>query len=76
MKQKIYPDPHGLDTWDAETRGRCFVHLCNSEMFSEITGEPPPPSPISADSYKAHGLPWYDLYDEHAAALDVTPELA
>ena len=76
MKQKVYPDPHGLDTWDLTRSGRCFVHLCNSELYAEITGQPAPASPISADSYKAHGLPWYDLYDEGAAALDTTAKLA
>jgi hypothetical protein len=76
MKQKVYPDPHGLDTWDVSRSGRCFVHLCNSELYAEITGQPAPPSPVSADSYKAHGLPWFDLYDEGAPALDTTGKLA
>ncbi|MCA9576318.1 MAG: hypothetical protein R3B40_22945 [Polyangiales bacterium] len=76
MKQKVYPDPHGLDTWDLSRSARCFVHLCNSELYAEITGQPAPPSPISASSYKAHGLPWFDLYDEGASALDTTSKLA
>lgn len=76
MKQKVYPDPYGADTWDLTRSGRCFVHLCNSELYTEITGLPAPSSPISADSYRAHGLPWFDVYDEGAAALDTTSTLA
>ena len=76
MQQKLYPDPHGRDTWDLTQSGRCFVHLCNSELYSAITGEPAPASPVDANSYKAHGFPWFQLYDEGAPALDTTPTLA
>lgn len=65
MKQKIYPDPHGIDTWDRENSHRLFVHIVNSEMWREITGEAPPPSPITAKTYAQRRLPWFDLYDEH-----------
>jgi hypothetical protein len=69
MKQKIYPDRHGIETWDPGKSGRIFVHIVNSEMWRDITGEPPPPSPVSARTYAQHGLPWFALYDEHLAAL-------
>lgn len=69
MQQKLYPDPHGVDTWDPNMSGRVFVHIVNSEMWRDITGEPPPPSPVSARTYAQHGLPWFALYDEHLAAL-------
>lgn len=64
MKQKIYPDPHGVDTWDQENYGRIFVHIVNSMMYREITGKEPPPTPITARTYTQYGLPWFDLYDE------------
>jgi len=64
MKQKLYPDPHGIDTWDVETQGRMFIHIVNSEMYEEITGKKPPKSPIDAQTYTQHGYPWYDLWDE------------
>jgi hypothetical protein len=71
MKQKIYPDPYGIDVWDQETYGRVFVHLLNSVQFAEITGIEPPPTPIDVQTYTAYGLPWFDLYDE--AKGDVAP---
>jgi hypothetical protein len=65
MKQKIYPDPHGIDTWDARNYGRVYVHIVNSMMYREITGKEPPQTPVTAPQYTANGLPWFDLYDEH-----------
>ena len=76
MKQKIYPDPHGIDTWDTTHTGRVFVHIVNSELWREITGEAPPPTPVTAREYAKHGLPWFDMYDEHAQTLDPTSTLA
>src|SRR5262249_42022478 len=46
MVQKIYPDPHGLATWDETNYGRVFVHIVNSRLWREITGEDPPPTPV------------------------------
>jgi len=76
MKQKIYPDPYGIQTWDPRRRGRLFVHLVNSQQWREITGEAPPESPVTAKEYAAHGMPWFDLYDDEARGLAATPELA
>jgi hypothetical protein len=63
--QKIYPDPYGIETWDESNYGRVFVHIVNSEMWREITGEDLPPTPVSAHTYTQHGFPWFKLYDEH-----------
>ncbi|MCA9971212.1 MAG: hypothetical protein KC425_13395 [Anaerolineales bacterium] len=71
MKQKIYPDPHGYDTWDVDTAVTVDVHIVNSLLYREITGQAPPPSPVSAQTYTQYGFPWFDLYDEHMA--DVRP---
>lgn len=76
MKQKIYPDPYGVDAWDLASRARVFVHVVNSELWREITGEEPPASPVTARSYAQAGLPWFDLYDEAAATIDPTATLA
>jgi hypothetical protein len=63
MKQKIYPDPFGVDTWDQEKSGRLFVHIVNAEQYEEITGEKPPAMPESAQSYAGS---WYGLDDKEA----------
>jgi hypothetical protein len=64
MHQEIYPDAYGIDTWDETNSGRVFVHIVNSMMYREITGEEPPATPVSARLYTEHGLPWFGLYDE------------
>lgn len=48
MKQDIYPDPHGVETWDTENFGKAYIHIVNSMDFREITGLEPPVTPISA----------------------------
>lgn len=75
MKQSIYPDPHGLATWDTEQTSRVFVHIVNSMMWREITGEEAPPTPITARDYAQHGLPWFELYDESLGAVSATETL-
>lgn len=75
MRQKIYPDTYGIDSWDPANTGRVFVHLVNSMAWREITGEEPPATPVSARSYSEHGLPWFDLYDEIEGDVSPAPEL-
>jgi hypothetical protein len=65
MEQKIYPDTYGPGTWDLEKKTTVRVHIVNSEIYRSITGEPAPPTPISARTYTEYGLPWFKLYDEH-----------
>ena len=70
------PDPHGLQTWDEASFGRVFVHIVNSTMWREITGEPTPPSPVTAKSYTAAGFPWFKLYDETEGDVAPSPVLS
>ncbi len=65
MRQKIYPDPHGISVWDEAQATRVVVHIVNSERFRELTGLEPPPTPIDMQTYNERGLPWFDVYDEH-----------
>ena len=71
MKQKIYPDPYGIDVWDQDNYGRVAIYIVNSTHFFELTGSQPPPTPVDSKSYTEYGLPWFDLYDEFKA--DVSP---
>ncbi len=69
LRQKIYPDPYGIDAWDAANRGAIFVHIMNAEQYRDVTGREPPPTTISSKTYTDNGLPWFDLYDESRASL-------
>src|SRR6516165_8351661 len=76
MKQEIYSDPFGLDDWDLNQKGRCFVHIANSLVWREITGRQPPTTPPTAKEYAKARLPWFDYYDDGAEALEGAPALA
>ena len=54
-------DEYGIDTWDQLNYGRLLVHLVDGEMFRQITGKEPPPTPISPETYAEAGLPWPEL---------------
>ena len=76
MKQEIYSDPFGLDDWEQDEKGRCFIHIANSLVWREITGRQPPTTPPTAKEYSKAGLPWFDYYDDGAEALEGAKELA
>jgi hypothetical protein len=76
MKQKIYPDPYGISSWDLENRGSASVHIVNSEQYTRLTGQKPPLTPISAQTYMERGFPWFDLFDEAEGDLARSDKLA
>jgi hypothetical protein len=76
ITQRIYPDPHGLDTWERVPAARLHVHLLNSEQYTEVTGRPAPPTPVTARAYTEHGLPWFTLYDEAKGTIAAAETLA
>lgn len=76
MKQKIYSDEYGVETWDIENYGRLYIHIVNSQMWKEITGEEVPPTPVSAATYTQHGFPWFDIYDEDSKDIRPADALA
>lgn len=64
IKQVIQPDTYGADTWSKECRRGITIHLVNSLVYKAITGNEPPPSPITAQQYEKAKIPWYSHYDE------------
>ncbi len=75
IRQKIYPDPYGVDTWDPEKFADVHLFLVDPEQFREITGQDPPASPISAKTYADLGLPFFELQDHNRAAIGRSREL-
>ncbi len=76
MRQEIAEDPYRLADWERKQRSRCFVHLANARQWSQITGEQPPATPVTAKAYTAAGLPWFSWYDEAITALPGSKKLA
>ncbi|HKC46235.1 MAG TPA: hypothetical protein VKB63_01440 [Gemmatimonadales bacterium] len=69
MRQMIYDDPHAFTDWDLEHSSRCFVHIANSLVWRQITGEHPPTVPPTASEYTKAGLPWFDYYAEGLSSV-------
>jgi tetratricopeptide (TPR) repeat protein len=69
IKQEILEDTYGSESWNEECNGSITIHIVNSEVYQQITGEEPPPSPITLREYKKYNIPWYDSYDETSSAL-------
>jgi hypothetical protein len=67
MRQEIYEDPFQPDDWDQDTSSKCFVHIANSLVWREITGERPPTVPATAKEYTEAGLPWFQHYSDTEA---------
>ncbi len=70
MRQEIYADPYSVEDWDLTLRHRCFVHICNSMQWRQITGINPPHPPLTASEYQRYGVPWFDHYRDDLNALD------
>ena len=76
MKQDIYADPHGSSDWDLDHSSRCFVHIANSLVWRQITGQNPPTVPPTSVEYTNAGLPWFDYYDDKLTPIVGSKELA
>jgi len=69
MRQEIFKDPHEFSDWDLSMTSRCFVHLCNSLVWRQVTGSNPPHPSFTAKEYTNAGIPWFDYYRDDLSAL-------
>ena len=76
MKQKIYPDHYGIESWEPDAVAVLHIYLVSSDFFRQITGSAPPLTPVSAEAYTARGLPWFEFYEEDRADVQVQEALA
>lgn len=70
ISQKINRDPHPAWAYDTINATRLHLTVINAAYFTQITGLPSPPSPISPQTYLRLKLPWYSLYDEQIPAAN------
>lgn len=76
IKQKIYPDPNGIDEWNREAPVKFQIRIVNALMWEALTGSKPPYEPPNANDYRYHDYPWFDLYNEPASDLNPSEVLA
>ena len=63
MRQEIYADDHGIDTWEPEPADRVRIDLVDALAFEAVTGIQAPPPVVDAKTYTRFGLPWFDVID-------------
>lgn len=76
MRQEIYQDPREFAAWDQTQTRRCFVHLCNSLVWRQVTGTNPPHPPLTAREYQQARIPWFDYYRDDQKPLNGSERLA
>lgn len=76
MRQEVYADDRSLADYDESASQRVFVHLCSAALWTAITGEVPPATPVDRDAYVRADLPWFDYYDADTEDLAASTTLA
>ena len=71
IRQQIFEDEYGIDTWDPDVLGSLNIHIVNSEIYKELTGRSAPSSPITAKAYAQRQIPWYKHYEESRWSVSV-----
>jgi hypothetical protein len=72
ISQKINRDPLPVTAYDHSKVQQFHITVINAAYFSAITGLTSLPSPITTSTYLQHGLPWFELYDEHIPTANNT----
>lgn len=66
IEQAIRSDKYPASHWNPEHTMAFNVQLLNSNAFERVTGLPPPKTPVTARTYAAAGLPFFDMYEEQS----------
>ena len=67
IQQSIREDNMASHKWDQERTVIFNVQILNSDAFYQVTGLPPPETPINAAQYAKEGLPFFKLYEEKSS---------
>jgi hypothetical protein len=73
--KSLTSDVYGIETWDEAACAELFIHIVSPKTWYAMTGEPPPPTPVTFRAYQAAGLPWFQIYDEDLPGIAASPEL-
>lgn len=76
MRQEIYADEHGPDTWQDAPATELKIELVDAAIFEAVTGITAPGEPIDASTYTSHGLPWFDLISPTRTDIAAAARLA
>ena len=69
IKQAILRDPHPSSAWDSDNTAMFNIQLLSANVFEQVTGFAPPPSPVTAETYAAASLPFYEIKGEEGQGV-------
>ncbi|KAE9374216.1 hypothetical protein N431DRAFT_543615 [Stipitochalara longipes BDJ] len=69
IKQAILRDLHPPTAWDGDNTAIFNIQLLSADVFEQVTGVSPPPSPVTAETYAAAGLPFYEIQGENGEGI-------
>lgn len=69
IQQVIAPDRYRASMWDVEASIMLNVQILDSESFCQVTGLPPPPTPVDAQTYAQHGYPFFEVWGEEKTGI-------
>ena len=69
IKQTIMRDNYPSSSWDFDKAIYTSVQILDPRIFTMFTGLLPPNTPITAETYAEHGLPYFDIYDEEPSGI-------
>jgi hypothetical protein len=76
MRQEIYADEYGIETWEAEPTSTVHIDLVDALAFEALTGLAAPAPVVDADTYTQFGLPWFDLLEPTREDIQAAERLA
>lgn len=76
IRQEIYRDEHGFETWEPEPAATVRLELVDALAFAALTGLPMPHPPADAETYTSHGFPWFDLLSPTRKDIEASERLA
>lgn len=66
IKQYIQKDTYSPDSWDQTTTTTFNLQVLDAFVFKSVTGFAPPGCPIDAETYRAHGYPFFDIPEDES----------
>ncbi|KAI1085688.1 hypothetical protein F5B20DRAFT_587646 [Whalleya microplaca] len=69
IKQSIKPDDQPSSTWDIGASIMFNIQILDAESFAEVTGVPPQPSPINAQTYAQYDYPFFEIWGEENTGI-------
>ena len=69
IKQKIYADTV-VNPEIYRLVSRFKVEIYDTNVYERVVGVPAPPTPVSYETYKNAGYPWYKLYDNEVLSIE------